>query len=130
MAAERSGAALDTDPNARKQEKTVTVKLLAEQQPVLPPGPEGVPFTPVEFDGLTVTPYVDDRTKRLTYSVRATGVRAPSQGTQPQTTSPDSSAGTTDAASGAKEPVKETAREAGKDPGKDEAAKSSAKDAA
>jgi hypothetical protein len=30
----------------------------------------------VEFENLTVTPYVIDRTKRLGYSLRATGIKA------------------------------------------------------
>ena len=44
-------------------------------QPVLPNGPAGVPFVPVEFTGLTVTPYVT-QAGRLGYSLKATGVRA------------------------------------------------------
>ena len=36
-----------------------------------------MPFRPVEFDGLTVTPYVDDKRGRVAYSYRATGMRAP-----------------------------------------------------
>ena len=48
----------------------------------------GSPFTPVEFDGMTVTPYVDTgrcqgKSKcaaRQAYSFKATGVRAPSRG--------------------------------------------------
>jgi hypothetical protein len=31
----------------------------------------GVPFRPVEFEGLTVTPYLDDKRNRVTYSLRA-----------------------------------------------------------
>ena len=45
-------------------------------QPVLPPGAAGVPFVPVEFTGLTVTPYVNQAGK-LGYSLKATGVGAP-----------------------------------------------------
>ena len=50
--------------------------------PVLPTPPAGSPFTPVEFTGLMVTPYVNDA-KRLAYSLKATGVRAPSRGHRP-----------------------------------------------
>ena len=35
----------------------------------------GMPFVPVEFAGLTVTPYVN-QAGRLSYALRATGVRA------------------------------------------------------
>ena len=35
-----------------------------------------MPFRPVEFDGLTVTPYLDDKRNRVAYSSRATAMRA------------------------------------------------------
>ena len=50
--------------------------MAAQVQPVLPNGPAGVPFVPVEFTGLTVTPYVTQAGK-LGYSLKAAGVRAP-----------------------------------------------------
>jgi hypothetical protein len=65
---------IDADPQARA--RTVKVKIAAEQQPTLPPSPAGSPFVPVEFAGLTVTPYVN-QAGRLGYSLKATGVRAP-----------------------------------------------------
>src|SRR5438874_9014832 len=78
---------IDAQENARQ--RTVKVKIAAQVQPVLPPPPPGSPFTPVEFDGMTATPYVDtsrcqakDTGKcgaRLAYSLKATGVRAPSR---------------------------------------------------
>jgi len=46
---------------------------------VLPPAPPGMPFSPVEFHGLTVTPYVN-QAGRLAYSLKATGIRAPGRG--------------------------------------------------
>jgi hypothetical protein len=59
-------------------------------QPVLPSPAPGSPFTPVEFDGMTATPYVDasrcsgdGKSKcgaRMAYSFKAAGVRAPSRG--------------------------------------------------
>jgi hypothetical protein len=64
---------IDGDPAAR--DKTVTVKVAAPDQPVLPPAHPGMPFIPVEFAGLTVTPYVN-QAGRLAYSLKATGVRA------------------------------------------------------
>jgi hypothetical protein len=79
---------IDAQENARQ--RTVKVKVAAQVQPVLPPPAAGSPFTPVEFDGMTATPYVDasrcagDGKKkcaaRLAYSFKATGVRAPSRG--------------------------------------------------
>src|SRR5262245_19602470 len=67
---------IDNDPEARKSNKTVTVKIVAERQPVLPDAPGGWPVTPVEFDGLAVVPYVNGN-GRLAYSFRAKSVRAP-----------------------------------------------------
>ena len=44
-----------------------------------PAGTAGLPFVPVEFTGLTVTPYVN-QAGRLAYSLKAAGVRAPGRG--------------------------------------------------
>ena len=68
---------IDADPAAR--DKTVKVKVAAPAQPVLPPAQPGLPFIPVEFAGLTVTPYVN-QAGRLAYSLKAAGVRPPSAG--------------------------------------------------
>ena len=78
---------INADPEARQ--RTVKVKVAAQVQPVLPPPPPGSPFTPVEFEGLTVTPYVDAGRcnaketgkcgARMAYSLKATGVRSPSR---------------------------------------------------
>jgi hypothetical protein len=64
---------IDGDPLAR--DKTARVKVAASDQPVLPAPAAGLPFVPVEFAGLTVTPYVN-QAGRLAYSLKATGVRA------------------------------------------------------
>ena len=74
---------LDADPEARRGDKTVTVKIAAPHQPIPPEAMAGVPFRPVEFDGLTVTPYVNESggRPRVAYSLRATGMRAPQIGT-------------------------------------------------
>ena len=78
---------IDAQEDARQ--RTVKVKIAAQVQPVLPAPAPGSPFTAVEFDGLTVTPYVDtgrcqgNKNKcgaRQAYSLKATGVRAPSRG--------------------------------------------------
>jgi hypothetical protein len=65
---------IDGDPEAR--EKTARIKVASRDQPVLPDPPAGLPFLPVEFTGLTVTPYVS-QAGRLAYSLRASGVRPP-----------------------------------------------------
>ena len=64
---------IDADPAAR--DKSVRVKVAAPDAPVLPAPHPGMPFVPVEFAGLTVTPYVN-QAGRLSYALRATGVRA------------------------------------------------------
>jgi hypothetical protein len=79
---------IDAQEDARQ--RTVKVKIAAQVQPVLPPPVAGSPFTPVEFDGMTATPYVDASrcsgdgknkcAARLAYSFKATGVRAPARG--------------------------------------------------
>jgi hypothetical protein len=69
---------VDADPEAR--ERLMRVRLVAPVQPVPPDQAEGVPFRPVEFDGLTATPYVATTASgrgRLSWSFRATGMRAP-----------------------------------------------------
>jgi hypothetical protein len=48
---------INPDPDARQ--RTVKVKVAATYQPVLPDAPAGSPFTPVEFEGMQATPYVD-----------------------------------------------------------------------
>ena len=48
---------IDVQENARQ--RTVKVKVAAQVQPVLPPPAPGSPFTGVEFDGMTATPYAD-----------------------------------------------------------------------
>ena len=65
---------IDADPQARQ--KTARVKVASAQQPALPAPGAGMPFVPVEFSGLPVTPYVN-QAGRLAYSLKATGVRVP-----------------------------------------------------
>lgn len=80
----------DADPQARTSDKTVVVKIMDTVRPVPPETTGGTPFRPVEFEGLTVTPYLDDKAcrgpkgaerhrcrARVTYSLRATGMHAP-----------------------------------------------------
>ncbi len=70
---------LDADPEARKNERTINVKISARQQPVPPANTGDLPFVPVEFEGLTVTPWIDDNGVRpkLAWSYRAKGMAAP-----------------------------------------------------
>jgi hypothetical protein len=65
---------IDADPQARN--RTVKVKIAADHEPTLPSSSAGSPFVPVEFAGLTVTPYVT-QAGRLGYSLKATGIRTP-----------------------------------------------------
>ena len=78
---------IDADPEARQ--RMVKVKVAAQYQPVLPDPAPGSPFTAVEFEGMTAMPYVDSGrcqgkgkgkcAARQAYSLKATGVRAPSR---------------------------------------------------
>jgi hypothetical protein len=77
---------IDANPEARQ--RTVKVKVAAPYQPVLPDPAPGSPFTTIEFEWMTATPYVDSSrcqpgkgkcAARLAYSLKATGVRAPSR---------------------------------------------------
>jgi hypothetical protein len=75
----------DMDPALEGRSREVVVKILSDQRPVAPG--RGL-FEPVEFDGLVVTPYVDNGrcqgkgrcTARMAYSLRATGVKAAKPG--------------------------------------------------
>jgi hypothetical protein len=75
------------DPQEGTRQLTVKVKIVAEYQPVLPSPSPASPFTAIEFEGLTVTPYVDSTRcqgkgkcgARQGYSLKATGVCAPSR---------------------------------------------------
>ncbi|MDA0635950.1 plasmid replication, integration and excision activator [Nonomuraea sp. CA-218870] len=70
-------AVMDADPAAKLAQKTVAVKIIAPVQPVPPTPAPGLPITPVEFEQMTVTPYVHQTTGRLAYSLRARAMRAP-----------------------------------------------------
>lgn len=72
---------VDGDPEARKSNRTMTVKITAKVQPVLPESLSGLPFTPVEFDRLTATAYIEDNGNfsKLAWSLRAGEVRAPAR---------------------------------------------------
>lgn len=71
----------DMDPELEGRSRETVVKILADRPPV---PPTGTPFELVEFENLTVTPYVDSgrcqgRGKcaaRMALSIRATGIKA------------------------------------------------------
>ena len=73
----------DADPAANHKASAIKVKIAAEVCPVVPEPAFG-PFRPVEFDGLTVTPWIEETGRkpsgeprvRVAYSFRASGVRA------------------------------------------------------
>ncbi|MGH3503672.1 MAG: plasmid replication, integration and excision activator [Nocardioidaceae bacterium] len=76
---------MDADPDARKQAKSFTVRVISQYAPTLPDAPKGWPVRPVEFEGLSASPYVADPPRpggkgRLAWSFRATGVCAPKVG--------------------------------------------------
>jgi hypothetical protein len=62
---------VDLNRARKDQPHDAVVNILADQEPSLPPG-----HPSVEFDGLTITPYVTDRSPvRIGYALRATGIR-------------------------------------------------------
>src|SRR5690242_15963786 len=70
---------VDADPDARKANRTISVKIPAAVQPVLPARTEGTPFRQVEFEKLLATAYVEQNGdfSRVAWSFRASGVREP-----------------------------------------------------
>lgn len=78
---------VDGDPEAKKSNRTMSVKITARVQPVLPEALSGLPFTPVEFDKLTATAYIEENGdfSKIAWSLRASDVRAPAaRGTAPK----------------------------------------------
>jgi hypothetical protein len=78
---------VDADPDATKSTRTMTVKVSAKVQPVLPEADNGLPFRPVEFDRMTATAYIDENGNfsRIAWSLRAREVHEPSKGAKPAT---------------------------------------------
>jgi hypothetical protein len=68
--------ALDANEEAARFGAEFKVKIAADHQPVPPAKIAGFPFAPVEFDGLTITPYANNK-GRIAHSFRASGLRAP-----------------------------------------------------
>jgi hypothetical protein len=68
------------DPSADKdREKSVTVEFACAHQPVPPESVSGLPFRPVVLEGMTVQPRAETsgQAKWITWTIRATGMRAP-----------------------------------------------------
>lgn len=67
-------AVFDADPEARDGQREVKVKIASETQPV----PPGGPLTQVEFSGMSVSPWVNDKGMRpkVEFSVYADEMRA------------------------------------------------------
>jgi len=71
---------IDLDPALEGRSREVVVKIAADRMPV---PPTRQPFEPVEFENLTVTPYVDTGrcqgrgrcAARMAFSLRATGIK-------------------------------------------------------
>ncbi|RXR25899.1 plasmid replication, integration and excision activator [Oerskovia turbata] len=76
---------IDADADAGRREIGVSVKFAAEVQPVPPKNTSPLPWTPVEFVGLTALPYVDDAGSRprIAWSFRAQGFVTPGQAGKP-----------------------------------------------
>ncbi|MCZ2260985.1 plasmid replication, integration and excision activator [Isoptericola sp. QY 916] len=72
---------IDADDDANRKDIGVSVKFAAEVQPVAPKNTSPLPWTPVEFTGLTALPWIDDSgpRPRLSWSFRASGMVAPGQ---------------------------------------------------
>jgi hypothetical protein len=72
---------IDMDPALEGRSREVVVKIAADRAPV---PPTRAPFEAVEFENLTVTPYVDNGRctgrgrcgARMAFSLRATGLKA------------------------------------------------------
>ncbi len=68
--------ALDANEEAARFGAEFKVKISADHQPVPPEKLPGFPFPPVEFDGMTITPYANNK-GRIAHSFRAKGMQAP-----------------------------------------------------
>lgn len=73
---------VDPDEEAGKRDTAVSVKFAAKVRPVPPENTSGLPWTPVEFTGMTALAYVDDSGNgrgRVAWSFRADGLIEPKQ---------------------------------------------------
>ena len=63
---------VDMDQELEGRSRETVVKIVADYMPV---NPTKAAFEAVEFENLTVTPYINDK-NRMAYSLRATGLKA------------------------------------------------------
>jgi len=68
--------AIDANEEAARFGAEFKVKVAADHQPVPPAKLAGFPFAPVEFEGMSITPYANNK-GRIAHSFRASGLRAP-----------------------------------------------------
>lgn len=70
---------VDADPEARKSNRTMTVKVSAKVMPVLERHEGDLPFRPVRFSGMTATAYIEEagNFSRIAWSLRAKDVLSP-----------------------------------------------------
>ncbi|MBB2893015.1 plasmid replication, integration and excision activator [Flexivirga oryzae] len=70
---------LDADEEASRKDTAIVVKFAAGVRPVPPAKKAGMPWTPVEFVGLSALPYVDTNSgrPRLAWSFRAESMAEP-----------------------------------------------------
>lgn len=68
---------IDADPEARKGQNEITVKIVSVTRPIEPPEMSGMPFRPVVFEGMTVIPYVKEGSgrPRVAFSIRAADMK-------------------------------------------------------
>jgi hypothetical protein len=76
---------IDADPAATKATRSLSVRVLGRVQPVPADAAAVGPFRPVAFEGLTATPYVDDKGgfARIAWSFRASGFAPVTRGARP-----------------------------------------------
>lgn len=75
------------------------MKIAAKHQPVPPENKDGSPFTPVELEGLTALPWIEESGSfsKISWSFRAEGMRAPGSAKK-STSQPVGSSGSASAA--------------------------------
>jgi len=69
-------AVMDGDPKVKVAQKTVAIKMVDNAEPQTLAIPPWMPFVPVTFEHISVTPYVHQGTGRLAYAYRAKELRA------------------------------------------------------
>ena len=70
---------MDADPDGRAGQREVKIKIAAAVQPVPPSATPGTPFAAVEFTGLAVVPWINEKGMRpkIEFSVYADAMHTP-----------------------------------------------------